>query len=58
MADATTLTLSRKIPSKLAKVLPFLAVAMKLLTLLSDENAGFSSVASCIATDRPLPGAC
>ena len=43
-------------PPKLAKVPPFPAVAMKLMSLLSDENAGFSSIASCIATDPALAG--
>lgn len=56
MPDAASLIPSRKIPPKLAQVPPFPAVAMKLLTLLTDEHAGFASIASCIATDPALAG--
>jgi len=52
MADVSSL--ARKMPPKLAKVPPFPAIAMRLLSLLSDESAGFSSIASCIATDPVL----
>ena len=45
-----------KMPPKLAKVPPFPAVAVKLLSLLSDEGSNFSSVAACIATDPALSG--
>jgi hypothetical protein len=54
MADVSSL--ARKMPPKLAKVPPFPAVAMKILALLSDDSAAFSSIASCIATDPVLSG--
>ena len=40
----------------LAKLPPFPAVALKLLSLLSDEQSSFASIASCIATDPVLSG--
>jgi putative nucleotidyltransferase with HDIG domain len=43
-------------PAKLAHVAPFPAVAMKLLSLLSDEDCNFSTIAACICTDPALSG--
>jgi len=45
-----------KLALKLAKVPPFPAVAVKLLSLLSDESKSFSEIAACIATDPALSG--
>jgi putative nucleotidyltransferase with HDIG domain len=44
----------KEMPPKLAKVPPFPAVALKLLSILSNENAGFASIVACIATDPVL----
>src|SRR5208283_5243548 len=43
-------------PPKLAKVPPFPAVAMKLLSLLADDDSSFSTIAACIGTDPVLSG--
>ena len=45
-----------EMPAKLANVPPFPSVAMKLLSLLSNENSNFTSIAACIGTDPALAG--
>jgi putative nucleotidyltransferase with HDIG domain len=46
----------KTMPPRLANVPPFPAVAVKVLSLLSDEDSSFSSLAACIATDPALSG--
>lgn len=46
----------QEMPPKLAKIPPFPAVAVKLLSLLSHDDAGFASIVACIATDPVLSG--
>jgi len=45
-----------QIPDKLANVPPFPSVAMKLMSLLANEDTNFSDIASCIGTDPALAG--
>jgi len=47
---------SSKMPARLASVPAFPAVAIKLLSLLADEESNLSSIAACIATDPALSG--
>jgi putative nucleotidyltransferase with HDIG domain len=48
--------LASRIPPRLAAVPAFPAVAIKLLSLLADEESTISSIAGCIATDPVLCG--
>jgi putative nucleotidyltransferase with HDIG domain len=56
VVDTDSIAPTKGMPPKLAKVPPFPAVAVKLLSLLSDDGSSFSSLATCIATDPALSG--
>lgn len=45
-----------EVPVKLANVPPFPSVAMKLVSLLSEENSNFANIAACIGSDPALAG--
>src|SRR4051812_30007381 len=45
-----------EMPARLGKVPAFPAVAIKLLSLLANEESSVSSIAACLATDPVLSG--
>ena len=55
MVDATTSPIEQQqMPPELAQIPPFPAIALKLLALLSNDDAGFAPIVACIATDPVL----
>ena len=53
MVDVTR-PMQQEMPPELAQIPPFPAVALKLLSLLSNDDAGFAAIVACIATDPVL----
>ena len=54
MVDVTRPMQQQEMPPELAQIPPFPAVALKLLSLLSNDDAGFAAIVACIATDPVL----
>jgi putative nucleotidyltransferase with HDIG domain len=52
--DVPTRKQAREMPAKLAQIAPFPAVAMRLFSLLSDDDCSFSNIAACVGADAAL----